>query len=376
MSLTTTLIIVAAGKGERFGQPKALVNLAGEALLKRCLDTASRVKEIDKFVVVVPEGKAAAFDKQMKKWDYKMVKIVEGAAERWQSVQIGVKATRSDLVIIHNVANPLASSKDFKSIHKALQKSCAAFVGQKVVDTIRKIDTESVQTVDRKDLWRVQTPQGFYRQDLLESYDKEFIEAVSDEIMLVEKRVEVIALETSAENTKITYPEDLEQMEKQLRTDVLVGLGEDAHAFDQQSFLRLGGVNASFFPKLKGNSDGDVILHALFNALSSALGEGSIGKTADGMCEQGITDSKEYLKVVMNAVRKRGYFVNNVSVSLECARPKIDPMVPDLKEKISKITGADPGRIGITATTGEGLTPFGRGEAIQCTCLVSLCRYQ
>jgi 2-C-methyl-D-erythritol 2,4-cyclodiphosphate synthase len=93
------------------------------------------------------------------------------------------------------------------------------------------------------------------------------------------------------------------------------------------------------------------------------------------MVEQGIIDSSEYLQVILKDVQTQGYSIKNVSISLECSQPKIEPLSEQLKQSLSQLIGIEPQRIGITATSGEGLTSFGKGEGIRCTCLVSLAKF-
>jgi 2-C-methyl-D-erythritol 2,4-cyclodiphosphate synthase len=126
---------------------------------------------------------------------------------------------------------------------------------------------------------------------------------------------------------------------------------------------------------LKANSDGDVVIHALCNALGSAIGKGSLSVYADEMFKNGITDSKEYLKVILSQVKEAGYEVNNISISIEAQKPKIESNSDKMKTKLAKLVGIKKDSIGITATTGEGLTTFGRGEGIQVFVVVSLIKF-
>ncbi len=157
---------------------------------------------------------------------------------------------------------------------------------------------------------------------------------------------------------------------------IRVGLGQDSHAFEKEKNkpLVLGGVLIPDEAGLKANSDGDVVLHALFNALSSAVGKESIGIYADPLClEQGITDSKEYLKVAMKLVFEAGFKVNNASLAIEAKKPRIAlDLIEKMRKEVAKLTEINADAVGITFTSGEGLTAFGRGEAIQVLALVSL----
>jgi 2-C-methyl-D-erythritol 2,4-cyclodiphosphate synthase len=155
---------------------------------------------------------------------------------------------------------------------------------------------------------------------------------------------------------------------------IKVGIGQDSHRFsgDKDKPLILGGVEFLGELGMEGNSDGDVVVHALCNALGSAIGEGSLSTYSDEMCKKGITDSVEYLKVALNQVNKIGYEINNISISIEAQKPKIESKSFKIKTKLSELIGIKKDCIGITATTGESLTDFGRGEGIQVFVIVSL----
>ncbi len=158
-----------------------------------------------------------------------------------------------------------------------------------------------------------------------------------------------------------------------------VGIGQDSHRFseDKNKPLILGGVEFSGGNGFKSNSDGDVIIHALCNALEQAIGSGkSLASYSDEMCENGITESSEYLKKAMEHVGRKGYEINNIGINVEAQRPKIDPMANSIKQKLAEIIKVDKNLIGITATTGEDLTVFGRGEGAQAFVIVSLTKKQ
>jgi 2-C-methyl-D-erythritol 2,4-cyclodiphosphate synthase len=158
---------------------------------------------------------------------------------------------------------------------------------------------------------------------------------------------------------------------------IRVGMGQDSHRFEDEASTKplvLGGVVFPGHPGLQANSDGDVVLHAVFNALSQAIGKRSLGVYADPLCAKGITDSREYLRVALDMVRAAGYTVNNVGVSIEARRPKIEPKAGEMKTSLARLLDVAEDQVGITATSGEGLTAFGRGEGIQVLVIVSLVR--
>ena len=151
-----------------------------------------------------------------------------------------------------------------------------------------------------------------------------------------------------------------------------IGIGQDSHPFDDQKKLILGGVHIPDTHGLGGNSDGDVVYHALCNALGSAIGLGSLGTYADEMCRNGITESAAYVNYVMQHVHTRNFCIGNVSVSLEAQRPRLEKHCEAMKKNIAQLCNITPDCVGITATSGEGLTAFGRGEGIQALAIATL----
>lgn len=153
---------------------------------------------------------------------------------------------------------------------------------------------------------------------------------------------------------------------------VKTGLGLDSHRFVEDGDpkpLVLGGLVFDDAPGLSGNSDADVILHALTDAISGITGRTVIGAVADRMCREGIRDSKAYLEVALDDLGD--WRISHVSIALECLRPKIDPKVPALRGSIAGLLGLTVGDVCITATTGEGLNAVGRGEGIRATVIVT-----
>ena len=154
------------------------------------------------------------------------------------------------------------------------------------------------------------------------------------------------------------------------------GIGQDSHRFMQPceaqlksadkwpKRLILAGVEFPGETPLVANSDGDVVLHALTNAISGVTGINILGTIADQMCQQGITDSSAYLAKALSFMADQGWALTHISISIEAKRPKFTPMIGRMKMRLGELTGIDPQRIGITATTGENLTRFGEGEGI------------
>ncbi len=155
-----------------------------------------------------------------------------------------------------------------------------------------------------------------------------------------------------------------------------VGIGQDSHRFsNSKKPLILGGVKVTLTGGFSGNSDGDVVLHSLCNALSSAIGGDSLSTWSDAMCEAGIADSKKYVGQIFKKIRQLKYRVENVSIAVEAKKPYIELKIAQkMKENIAKLLGIKKEQVGITFTSGEGLTPFGKGEGVQSISQVLISR--
>lgn len=150
-------------------------------------------------------------------------------------------------------------------------------------------------------------------------------------------------------------------------------IGQDSHRFESQDSskpLILGGVIIPQCVGLKGNSDADVVLHAITNAISGLSGINILGKVSDDIClKQGITDSRVYLTEALKTVLD--YRILHVSVTVEALRPHLADHIPAIRESIAKLLSLETSHVGFTATSGEKLTGFGRGEGIGVFAIVS-----
>ena len=158
---------------------------------------------------------------------------------------------------------------------------------------------------------------------------------------------------------------------------VKVGIGQDSHRFEAKPTdkpLVLGGVKIPGECALEGRSDADVVLHAVTNAVSGVTGINVIGKRSDEMLTRdGIVDSRYYLEEALSHLAE-SYRVVHVSVAIECRRPKLSPHIPAMRAGIAELMALSVDDVGITATTGEGLSDFGRGDGIQAFAVLTASR--
>ncbi|MBD3330119.1 2-C-methyl-D-erythritol 4-phosphate cytidylyltransferase [Candidatus Peregrinibacteria bacterium] len=379
-------IILAAGSSSRTKktQDKLLVPINEKPLIYYTLVAFNDHPEIKEIVLVTDKGKMSALKNLVKDYKFnKIKKVVLGGENRYESFKKGLEPIGSPntIILVHNAANPLVSAKEITNCIAAVKKHGAAIVAHKASSTIKEVASGKVlKTHDRSKIWKAQTPQASTLQNLKKAIEHAEKNSLSptDEAMLLEAiGTPIKVIKAHENNFKITFDSDIKRLKAILGEkpkNYLVGIGQDSHIFEEKKKgLVLGACKFLDEPKLKANSDGDVLLHAISNALSQAIGEGSLGLFADKMCkEKGIKDSTKYIKKILNKVKRKGFKINNLGIMLECKKPKIDPISHELKSSLSSLLNIEPAQIGITATSGEHATLFGQGHGIQCFAIVSI----
>lgn len=151
------------------------------------------------------------------------------------------------------------------------------------------------------------------------------------------------------------------------------GIGQDSHRFlpeDSTKPCVIAGCIIEDIPGLNANSDGDVVFHAICNAISSLTGVPILGAIADDLClKDGITDSEVYLLEALKTLGNQK--ISHVAISIEAKRPKLKLLIPAMRENIARVLKLNISQVGITATSGAGLTDFGCGEGIQAFAIVT-----
>ncbi len=382
-------IILAAGQSQRFGRKKdkLLSEIKGHPLVYYSIMAFNEHPDIDSIVLVGNKQNADDLKKLVKTYLFRKVKkVVLGGLTRQKSLEKGFSSLpkntkKDDIILVHNGANPLVSQEEIFQIIEKTKKHGACIVGHSIKSTIKEVNKKKIiKTHDRKKLFEAQTPQagkfGVLKKALSQAKKDDF--EATDEAMLLENiGQEVQCVEAGENNFKVTTQGDLLRARTilgELPEDFRVGIGQDSHMFDDSNIgLCLGGLLLKDEPKLLANSDGDVVLHAIFNALSQALGDMSLGFYADDLCEkQGIKDSTKYLEPLLKKLKKQKFKINSLGLMIEGSRPGIDPVSAKIKKSLSKILDLNTRRIGITATSGEKCTVFGNGLGMQCFAIVSI----
>jgi 2-C-methyl-D-erythritol 4-phosphate cytidylyltransferase/2-C-methyl-D-erythritol 2,4-cyclodiphosphate synthase len=305
---------------------------------------------------------------------------VTGGATRQQSVRLGLEALAKDapdFVLIHDAARPLISRKVIEDVVKALEGGAdGALPMVAASDTLRRRDAGNRWIlVDRENLYRAQTPQGFVYAKILKAHRDHAAEEVTDDVALGELAgLKVEMVEGEEKNIKVTRKEDFALAERLMGSaDVRSASGYDVHKFTDGDHIWLCGLKIPHTHALEGHSDADVGLHAITDALLGCIGEGDIGQHFPPTDDRWKgAASWKFLDHAANLVRGRGGVINHVDVTIICERPKVGPHREAMKTKIAEILQIEPSRVSVKATTTEGLGFTGRREGIAAQAIATV----
>jgi 2-C-methyl-D-erythritol 4-phosphate cytidylyltransferase / 2-C-methyl-D-erythritol 2,4-cyclodiphosphate synthase len=374
-------LVVAAGRGTRLGAtlPKQYLPLAGKPLLRHSLEALAAHPAIDRVRVVYHPDDAGRYDVASRGLD--LLPPVEGGAARQDSVRLGLESLQSLApahVLIHDGARPFLDAGIIDRVLAALAEAPGAIPALMLSDTVKRgAEGRVVETVDRRGLWRAQTPQGFHYAAILAAHRAAAGEDLSDDAAVAERAGLAVRLVAGSEaNLKVTTAEDLAAAERRLAArqgDIRTGQGFDVHAFGPGDHVWLCGVRVPHERSLIGHSDADVGLHAATDAILGALGAGDIGMhfpPSDPQWRGAASD--RFLRHAAGLVAAAGGTVAHVDVTLICERPKIGPYRAAMVARLAEILGLAPGRVSVKATTTERLGFTGRGEGIAAQAVATL----
>ena len=382
----TAVIIVAAGRGQRFGSelPKQYAPLAGATVIRKTLEAFAGHSGISYIQPVIDldfaEHFAAAAD------GIETLPPVAGGASRQASVRAGLAALAGvapETVLIHDAARPNVSASVIDAVLAALQDAPGTIPALPVVDTLKRAGADGIEaTVPRDGLWRAQTPQGFRYKEVFAAHEKYAGENMTDDAALLEAAgLSVRIVPGDENNLKVTTQEDLRRMEELMsphqsgRTlpDIRTGSGYDVHRIGPGDGVTLCGVNIACDMSLVGHSDADVALHAVTDALLGAIAKGDIGSHFPPSDPQWRgASSDRFLRHAVELMRTDGYALGNIDLTIICERPKVGPHRDTMRAKLAEICGIAVERVSVKATTTERLGFTGRGEGIAAEAVVTV----
>jgi 2-C-methyl-D-erythritol 4-phosphate cytidylyltransferase/2-C-methyl-D-erythritol 2,4-cyclodiphosphate synthase len=391
-------IVPAAGRGERFAQgnpdrtPKQYTPLLSRSVLEWTLRALLLEPRIHAIVVVL-----AAEDRH---WPHVAAKLQSpklltaiGGIHRQESVMNGLKflssrAAADDWILVHDAARPCLSGSDLAALVDALEtgagpsasKLAGAVLAAPIVDTVKRESANLLETVDRAGLWRALTPQVFAFGQLLEALNDAARAgvAVTDEAQALERiGVRAALVQGSPFNIKVTRAEDLEVAAAILKmresAPMRVGQGMDVHAFGEGDHVVLGGVRIAHNQGVVAHSDGDVVIHALCDALLGAMGDGDIGQHfPDSDPRYRGADSRVFLRVVAGRMKAAGLHLVNADITVLAEAPRVAAHRIAMAANLAADLGVVPGAINIKATTTERLGFIGRKEGLAAMASVLL----
>lgn len=340
----------------------------------RALSSAPALRRV---VTVCPEGDADRFS------GIDAEDLVVGGTSRSDSVRAGLSALAAggsppDGVLIHDAARPGLSQAVIARVIAALETAPAAAPALPVTDALKRVAPGGLETVDRTELYRVQTPQGFAFELIGSALAGAGLDLVDDLAAVERLGAEVRLVDGEAVNDKVTYPGDIRRLERLMDLGaprIRTGKGFDVHAFEPGSHVTLCGVEIAHSARLKGHSDADVAWHALTDAILGALALGDIGDhfpPSDPKWKG--APSSIFLDAAAAMAREAGYRIANVDVTVICEAPKVKPHREAMRHATADRLGIALDRISVKATTTEGLGFTGRGEGIAAEAVVTLDR--
>ena len=365
-------LIVASGRGQRFGgaRPKQYQPLAGQPMLRHCLERFRRHPRIGAVRAVIHPADRALYDAAAQGLD--LLAPAEGGPSRQESVRLGLESLSTappERVLIHDGARPLIAPALIERVLDGLAAHAAVLPALPVSDTLKRVADGCVRgTVERQGLYRAQTPQGFdYRRILAAHRAARGAELTDDGAVAEAAGIEVAVVAGDEANLKITDPADLARAERLLERGLMArtGLGFDVHRLGPGDGLVLLGVRLEGPLRLIGHSDADVGLHALTDALLGTLGAGDIGSHfPPSEARWAGADSALFLDHARRLIEDAGGRIEHVDVTLICEWPKIGPHRARMVDCVAGLLALPPGRVSVKATTTEQLGFVGRGEGI------------
>ena len=350
----TTIILLAGGKSERFNQPinKVLAKLNNKIVLEHSLDKFIKIDEVEKIIVVYNQDDEPQIKSIISNYDN--VEIVKGGLTRSESLNNALDLVKTKKLLIHDAARPYTNIADIRKEIKALDEKDVVTLYHHPVDAVKFKNSH----IEKKDLYMVTTPQGLLSKHI--EFLKQAKTDREDDLEPFESTETSIAyIEESSPNLKITYSSDLDNRYYK------VGYSFDFHPFEAGKPLIIGGIEIPSTMGLKAHSDGDVLIHALTEAIYGSLHLGDLGDNYPDSDNKYLNISSiNFLKDAKRLIEEKGYIIQNIDCMVYLEQPKLKQYKKQIEENIALILGIDADLVSVKATTMEKKGVIGQGLGI------------
>jgi 2-C-methyl-D-erythritol 4-phosphate cytidylyltransferase/2-C-methyl-D-erythritol 2,4-cyclodiphosphate synthase len=375
-------IILAGGNSHRFKSKigKSYQKIAGKSLIEINIKKAQQFKQIKKIVLVYNKKDS----KRVKSLKLKNVKLVLGGKSRqlsaFNALKQLVKIKGISKVLIHDVARPNFSLKLFSSIIKNMKNARAVIPTVRIQDAIKqKFDSSKNEYIigkNRDNLFLTQTPQAFNIKEIYQLHKFNYAKYKDDDLSLYMNLDKIKFIEGEKSNFKITDQSDFQNLKNIYKSKLSVGIGFDVHKLVPKRKLFLAGLKIKSNLGTLGHSDGDPVLHSITDAILGACNMGDIGEMfSDKNKKFKNLRSTILLSEVIDKIKKKGYFINNIDINIITQTPKIKIYKNKMIENICKLCEISKKQINIKGKTTEKLGVVGKENAIACEVITSVIKY-
>ena len=380
--MSFSLIILAGGNSHRFRSNigKPYQKIAGKSLIEINVNKARKFKQIKKIIIVYNKKDS----KRVNSLKLKNVRFIIGGNSRQQSTLNALKYLKNQKkiskVLIHDAARPNFSSKLFNSIIKNMKNARAVVPKIKVHDAIKQIIDSSKEEYivgkKRDNLFLTQTPQAFNLKEIYHLHKTNTDKYKDDDISLYMDLNKVKFIEGEKNNFKITDKSDYENLRNIYKSKQSVGIGFDVHRLVPNKKLYLAGLRIKSNLGTLGHSDGDPVLHSVADAILGACKMGDIGQMfSDKNKKFKNIRSTILLQKVIEQIKSKSYFVNNIDINIIAQTPKIKNYKYKMIKNIAKLCEISKYQINIKGKTTEKLGVIGKEKAIACEVICSVIKY-
>ena len=362
-------VILAAGKSKRFHKniAKQFYNFKNKEIIDHSVEKSLDSKLFKKILIVTNNLN------HFKKKKYpNLVKVIRGGKERSDSSLIALKYLKRfnpKNVFIHDAARPNFSSKLLKNIERNLKKNKAVVPIVTSKDSIKYKVKKQIFNLKRNNSILTQTPQAFRFKDLYDLAIKQKNKISDEATLFIDMNYKIKFIPGENQNNKITYLSDIKVPK------TFFGIGFDIHKLIKSKKLYLGGIKIPFHSGLKGHSDGDVIIHAIIDAILGATRKKDIGYYFPNTHRFKDIRSPKMLKSIINNFNKSNFLINNLDINLICEQPRVSKYRDKIVNSLSKLLTLKKDMINLKGKTVEKIGLIGKEKAIACEVIISITKY-